>query len=158
MSANAVGPVPPQPHEFADSPTRSPIANLFVSFWPALLWPKLSHLSLCLPTGLQNRCVTWRFHPRKHAPLPSKYIRNDLLGITEVPNPGQYGLPYHDLELQTEDGVKLKCYLLAQTKELASGTATQDAILDEEVCRFLSLALCVQDAGGALLLRQLQSR
>ncbi|THH26554.1 hypothetical protein EUX98_g7628 [Antrodiella citrinella] len=37
---------------------------------------------------------------------------------TEVPTPSQYGLPYHDLELRTEDGVKLKCYLLVQTRHL----------------------------------------
>ncbi|KAI0079188.1 alpha/beta-hydrolase [Panus rudis PR-1116 ss-1] len=38
---------------------------------------------------------------------------------TEVPTPDQYGLPYHALELNTPDNVKLQCYLLVQTKELS---------------------------------------
>ncbi|KAL4245944.1 polyketide transferase af380 family protein [Abortiporus biennis] len=44
---------------------------------------------------------------------------------TEVPTPEQYGLPFHNLELKTQDDITLRCYLLVQTKELAHVGAGQ---------------------------------
>ena len=38
--------------------------------------------------------------------------------------PTQYDLPYEDLTLVTRDGVKIRCYLLAQRKELNLATKT----------------------------------
>ncbi|KAK7689509.1 hypothetical protein QCA50_007301 [Cerrena zonata] len=43
---------------------------------------------------------------------------------TDVPNPERFGLPYHDLELTAQDGVKLRCYLLVQSKDLSQADAT----------------------------------
>ncbi|KAG6333738.1 hypothetical protein ID866_5351 [Astraeus odoratus] len=37
---------------------------------------------------------------------------------TEVDKPDKYGLPNSDLELRTEDGVLLRCYLMKQTKDI----------------------------------------
>ncbi|KXN88510.1 Protein bem46, partial [Leucoagaricus sp. SymC.cos] len=38
----------------------------------------------------------------------------------EVAKPTDHGMPYEDLELITSDGVKLRCYMLRQSKEIAS--------------------------------------
>lgn len=40
--------------------------------------------------------------------------------ISEVPLPSEFGLPYEDLELETEDKVKLRCYLLPQKRLLST--------------------------------------
>ena len=37
---------------------------------------------------------------------------------TVVPTPADHGLPYQDLTLDTEDGVKLKSFLLMQRRHL----------------------------------------
>ncbi|KAF8634024.1 hypothetical protein AX17_004289 [Amanita inopinata Kibby_2008] len=39
---------------------------------------------------------------------------------TDVPIPSDYGLPYEDLDLKTADDITLRCYLLTQTKLLAT--------------------------------------
>ncbi|KAI0788924.1 alpha/beta-hydrolase [Irpex lacteus] len=59
---------------------------------------------------------------------------------TDVANPGQYGLPYVDLELQADDGIKLRCYLLIQAKHLPQPDAAAlppgtivDGMSDDEV-------------------------
>ncbi|TFK23981.1 BEM46 family protein [Coprinopsis marcescibilis] len=38
---------------------------------------------------------------------------------TEVANPGQFGIPYQNLELKTSDDILLRCYLLPQRIELS---------------------------------------
>jgi len=50
---------------------------------------------------------------------------------TNVPVPTQYGLPYEDLTLVTRDGVKIRCYLLVQRKELNLTTKTTFESLQE---------------------------
>ena len=59
----------------------------------------------------------------------------------EVANPGQYGLPYADLELKTQDELTLRCYLLMQARTLPQPDAAAmpagtvgDEMTDEEVC------------------------
>lgn len=49
----------------------------------------------------------------------------------DVPVPTQYDLPYEDLTLVTRDGVKIRCYLLAQRKELNLATKTTFESLQE---------------------------
>lgn len=45
--------------------------------------------------------------------------------------PTQYDLPYEDLTLVTRDEVKIRCYLLAQRKELNLATKTTFESLQE---------------------------
>ncbi|RDB30001.1 Protein bem46 [Hypsizygus marmoreus] len=49
----------------------------------------------------------------------------------EVPVPSDFGLPYEDLELETPDKVKLRCYLLPQKQSL-SRTHTDAARIPED--------------------------
>jgi len=44
---------------------------------------------------------------------------------TDVPTPRDFGLTYDDLTLDTVDGIKIKCYLLLQSKDLTNAGATQ---------------------------------
>jgi len=70
---------------------------------------------------------------------------------TEVPTPSQYGLSYHDLELRTEDNVKLKCYLLVQTKHLDLSNPTvqaHDAAVDDEFASTRPTVLMFHGNGG----------
>ncbi|KAI6032729.1 Alpha/Beta hydrolase protein [Pisolithus orientalis] len=50
---------------------------------------------------------------------------------TEVPSPDMYGLHYEGVELKTEDGVLLRCYLLTQRKEVGHPYALQIPVNDE---------------------------
>ncbi|KAJ3484274.1 hypothetical protein NLI96_g5737 [Meripilus lineatus] len=47
------------------------------------------------------------------------------ISTIDVTNPSHYGLSYHDLELQAEDGVKLRCYLMVQAKDIPQPSATK---------------------------------
>ncbi|RPD56558.1 alpha/beta-hydrolase [Lentinus tigrinus ALCF2SS1-7] len=51
---------------------------------------------------------------------------------TEVPVPTDFDLPYQDLPLTTPDGVKLRCYLLTQRKELPNHGAKRIHSPEEE--------------------------
>ncbi|RDX49406.1 alpha/beta-hydrolase [Lentinus brumalis] len=51
---------------------------------------------------------------------------------TEVPVPTDFDLPYQDLTLNTPDGVKLRCYLLTQRKELSNHGAKHIPSSEEE--------------------------
>jgi len=37
-----------------------------------------------------------------------------------VAKPTSYGIPYEDLDLETSDGISLRCYLLKQSKNIAT--------------------------------------
>ena len=54
-----------------------------------------------------------------------------------MPTPDVFGLAYEDLELVAQDGVKLRCYLLKQAKDLPQPEATKLAVpgaeTDDEV-------------------------
>ena len=39
---------------------------------------------------------------------------------SDVAKPTSYGIPYEDLDLETSDGVSLRCYLLKQNKNIAT--------------------------------------
>ncbi|TCD66870.1 hypothetical protein EIP91_000768 [Steccherinum ochraceum] len=69
---------------------------------------------------------------------------------TEVPVPSQYGLPYHDLELNAEDGVKLKCYLLVQSKQLDQPATVTEAVSaeDEQFASMRPTVLMFHGNGG----------
>lgn len=63
---------------------------------------------------------------------------HSALDDADVPTPDQFGLdPYEDLELTAQDGVKLKCYLLVQSKVLPQAEAPRvpvdDGLTDAEV-------------------------
>ena len=51
--------------------------------------------------------------------------------------PKDYKIPYEDLELVAEDGIKLKCYIMKQSRDLESYGASQmdipDYMTDEQV-------------------------
>lgn len=49
----------------------------------------------------------------------------------DVPVPTQYDLTYEDLTLVTRDEVKIRCYLMAQRKELNLATKTTFETLQE---------------------------
>lgn len=73
-------------------------------------------------------------------PLCRAALKPLTLVILDVANPGQYGLPYVDLELQADDGIKLRCYLLIQAKHLPQPDAAAlppgtivDGMSDDEV-------------------------
>ena len=51
---------------------------------------------------------------------------------TEVPLPSEVGLPYEDLELQTPDNIKLRCYLLPQKRSLYTTYAEATPLPDEQ--------------------------
>jgi len=52
---------------------------------------------------------------------------------TEVPLPSEFGLPYYeDLELQTPDNIKLRCYLLPQKRSLSATHAEAAPLPDEQ--------------------------
>ncbi|KAJ3558749.1 hypothetical protein NP233_g11441 [Leucocoprinus birnbaumii] len=58
---------------------------------------------------------------------------------TEVAKPSDHGIPYEDLNLLTSDGVILRCYLLKQSKDIASNpnaveleADSDDSLTDEE--------------------------
>ena len=61
--------------------------------------------------------------------------------VAEVPVPTDFDLPYQDPHLTTPDGVKLKCFLLTQRKELLKHGAklihSPEDETDEEVRSFL---------------------
>lgn len=59
------------------------------------------------------------------------------IDLEEVPTPTDVGLNYEGRELVTPDGVKLRCYLLTQKKDLSllGGPAIDSPEQsDEEVC------------------------
>lgn len=73
-----------------------------------------------------------------------------------MPNPEQFGLPYHDLELTAQDSTKLRCYLLVQTKDLPQTDATEVPFVenitsDEEVCNRLLCLLQASVVVGPLM-------
>ncbi|KAF8233868.1 alpha/beta-hydrolase, partial [Tricholoma matsutake] len=75
---------------------------------------------------------------------------------TEVPKPTDFGIPYQDLELKTSDGIRLRCYLLPQSRSLSPPEATpvrDDAATDDEVSQYLHC--CV---GGLPCLQFISSR
>jgi len=51
--------------------------------------------------------------------------------IPEVPVPTDFGIPYQPLDLETEDGVVLRCYLLPQRQDLST-TNPEAAVLPTE--------------------------
>ena len=57
--------------------------------------------------------------------------------IADVPTPADFHLPYEDLELTTEDNVKLKCYFMVQKRSLTELGAAEmpmpDDFTDEQV-------------------------
>ena len=65
------------------------------------------------------------------ATRPIYFLTDDQSRYSDVPVPTQYDLPYEDLTLVTQDGVKIKCYLLAQRKELNLATKTTCDSLQE---------------------------
>ncbi|KAH8096849.1 alpha/beta-hydrolase [Cristinia sonorae] len=70
---------------------------------------------------------------------------------TEVPTPDQFGIPYHDLELRTEDDVKLRCYLLVQTKNLdLSRPSAHNAMPDDEFAATRPTIIMFHGNGGNL--------
>ncbi|EAU87012.2 BEM46 family protein [Coprinopsis cinerea okayama7 len=71
---------------------------------------------------------------------------------TEVANPGQFGMPYEDLELKTPDGVILRCYLLPQRKDLSSHPEAtyldEDFASDEEIIASRPTVIMFHGNGG----------
>ena len=65
-------------------------------------------------------------------------FKQKLTECADVPTPAQFNIPYEDLELTTEDNVKLKCYLMIQSRALSEHGATPmsvpDDMTDEQVC------------------------
>ncbi|KAI6157335.1 Alpha/Beta hydrolase protein [Pisolithus tinctorius] len=73
---------------------------------------------------------------------------------TEVPTPDMYGLHYEGVELKTEDGVLLRCYLLTQRKEVVHRFALQipvnDEMSDDEFAATRPTVLMFHGNGGNL--------
>ncbi|KAI6169601.1 Alpha/Beta hydrolase protein [Pisolithus thermaeus] len=73
---------------------------------------------------------------------------------TEVPKPDMYGLPYEDVELKTEDGVLLRCYLLKQRKDVNHAYAlhipVDDGISNDEFAATRPTVLMFHGNGGNL--------
>ncbi|KAI6121283.1 Alpha/Beta hydrolase protein [Pisolithus sp. B1] len=73
---------------------------------------------------------------------------------TEVPKPDMYGLPYEDVELKTEDGVLLRCYLLTQRKDVNHAYALQipvnDGMSNDEFAATRPTVLMFHGNGGNL--------
>ena len=63
--------------------------------------------------------------------------RDELTRRIDVPTPEQFNIPYEDLELITQDDVRLKCYLMVQKRSLADLGATEmvlpEDMTDEQV-------------------------
>ncbi|KIP05743.1 hypothetical protein PHLGIDRAFT_36294 [Phlebiopsis gigantea 11061_1 CR5-6] len=74
---------------------------------------------------------------------------------TEVPTPDQFGLAYDALELTSQDGVKLKNYLMVQTRDLPQPEATRiegvpDDLTDEEFAASRPTVIMFHGNGGNL--------
>lgn len=94
--------------------------------WPHILWPKLFNLSISIPSWISNRCRTQQ----------TSFFVNTDIPVLDVPLPSNFGLHYEDLELETSDGVMLKCFLISQKKDLGAGSSHIEIsrkITEEEV-------------------------
>ncbi len=83
----------------------------------------ISSTRLLFPLARAQVCFTAAFS--QTSPEPS-------VRAIEVPVPTDFDLPYQDLTLNTPDGVKLRCYLLTQRKELSNHGAKHIPSSEEE--------------------------
>lgn len=86
-----------------------------------MVWPKFLNIPFGISTWITHRSVI---------------TLHDIasccnIAYIDVPIPSDYGLPYQDLELETSDKVKLRCYLLPQ-KKMLSNTHVEAARLPYE--------------------------
>jgi hypothetical protein len=88
-----------------------------------LLWYGQNYL--IYPASFPEGSRTSACHLVIHVAPGNSYTYSD------VPVPTQYDLPYEDLTLVTRDGVKIRCYLLTQRKELNLATKTTFESLQE---------------------------
>ncbi|GJE92320.1 alpha/beta hydrolase [Phanerochaete sordida] len=73
---------------------------------------------------------------------------------TDVPTPDQFGLAYDALELAAEDGTRLRCYLLVQTRELPQAGAVRvsggEGLSDDEFAASRPTVVMFHGNGGNL--------
>ncbi|EKM53149.1 uncharacterized protein PHACADRAFT_259337 [Phanerochaete carnosa HHB-10118-sp] len=83
------------------------------SFLPSL--QSLAKGAAATAAGLSTVGFSLLYYGQNYLIYPSAFPPGSR---TEVPTPDQFGLSYEKLELVAQDGVKLHCYLLQQTKDL----------------------------------------
>ncbi|KAI0696641.1 alpha beta-hydrolase [Cytidiella melzeri] len=104
--------------------------------------------------GLSTVGVGLLYYGQNYLIYPSAFPSGSR---TDVANPGQFGLQYVDLELKAEDGIKLRCYLLLQAKNLPQPDAANlpaatltDGLTDDEVAASRPTIVMFHGNGGNL--------
>ncbi|KAI0084665.1 Alpha/Beta hydrolase protein [Irpex rosettiformis] len=97
------------------------------------------------------------YYGQNYLIYPSAFPSGSRTGTFNVANPGQYGLPYVDLELKAEDDTTLRCYLLLQAKHLPQPDAAilppgtiVDGMSDEELAATRPTIVMFHGNGGNL--------
>ncbi|KAF5354203.1 hypothetical protein D9756_007024 [Leucocoprinus leucothites] len=85
------------------------------SFIPSL--ESFAKGTLATAAGLSTLSVGLLWYGQGYLIYPSVFPPGSR---TEVAKPSDHGIPYEELELQTLDGVTLRCYMLQQSKDIAS--------------------------------------
>ncbi|OBZ78246.1 Protein bem46 [Grifola frondosa] len=96
------------------------------------LLPSLEHFAkgtLATAAGLSTVGFGLLFFGQNYLIYPSAFPPGSR---TEVPVPTDFDLPYQDLQLTTIDGVKLRCYLMVQRKDLPFVNVTQEETKDQQ--------------------------
>lgn len=84
------------------------------------LFPSLEAFAkgaLATAAGLSTLSVGILWYGQGYLIYPSAFPPGSR---TDVAKPTSYGIPYEDLDLETSDGVSLRCYLLKQNKNIAT--------------------------------------
>ncbi|KAI0338313.1 alpha/beta-hydrolase [Trametopsis cervina] len=104
--------------------------------------------------GLSTVGVGLLYYGQNYLIYPSAFPSGSR---TEVANPGQYGLPFVDLDLKAEDDTKLRCYLLIQAKYLPQPDAAvlppeaaTDEMTDDELAATRPTIVMFHGNGGNL--------